>query len=75
MHPNNNFSMLMKTVKSRSSRWLAEEHRAWSGWQVGFGVLSVSADRLAAVQRYVENQRSRHTTLSFADELDHLTAL
>ena len=37
-------------------------------WQRGYGVFSVSPDRLRGVQSYVANQAEHHRDISFEDE-------
>ena len=37
-------------------------------WQIGYGALSVSLDRLHAVERYIHNQKEHHKKETFKQE-------
>jgi putative transposase len=37
-------------------------------WQKGYAAFSVSASNLSAVAKYIRNQESHHTKMSFDDE-------
>jgi putative transposase len=55
------------TIKSNSSRWANEQGHKLE-WQRGYAAFSVSASVVPAVDRYIRNQPSHHTKMSFADE-------
>ena len=54
-------------VKANSSRWM-NEHGANFAWQIGYGAFSVSKSNLAAVIRYIREQKLHHKKMSFAEE-------
>jgi putative transposase len=54
-------------VKANSSRWMSE-HQAGFAWQGGYGAFSVSASNLAAVEKYIRDQKVHHRKMSFQEE-------
>jgi len=69
--PDGSLSDLMRTVKSRSSKWL---HDTFPGlkdfaWQEGYGAFSVSKSRESAVITYIQNQPQHHQREDFRSEL------
>ncbi len=50
----------VKQFKGSSSRFISLEYDRAFEWQVGYGVFSVSDQRLDAVKAYVLNQRAHH---------------
>jgi putative transposase len=56
------------TVKSNSSKWMHEMHRAFA-WQKGYAAFSVSASNIQTVERYVNNQEAHHQKISYEDEI------
>lgn len=62
---------LMRTIKSRSSKWIHETLPALQAfaWQEGYSVFSVSKSQESAVQQYIANQAEHHQTTDFKDEL------
>ena len=67
----------MQTVKGKSSKWISAEleHMRQFGWQDGYGVFSVSKSNVPNVIDYIENQRSRHSGISFEDEFRRMLTL
>jgi putative transposase len=64
-------SNLMRTVKSRSSKWMHEafpELPAFA-WQEGYSVFSVSKSQENAVKRYIQGQAEHHQKEDFKSEL------
>ena len=64
-------SVLMRTVKARSSRWV---HDTLPGlgefaWQEGYSVFSVSKSQEEAVKKYIAGQAERHRKEDFKSEL------
>lgn len=64
-------SDLMRTVKSRSSKWI---HETWPelaefAWQEGYAAFSVSKSQEDAVRRYILGQREHHAKEAFKPEL------
>jgi REP element-mobilizing transposase RayT len=58
-------------IKSTSSRWVRQTHRALAEfhWQAGYAAFSVSQSNLDAVQEYIRNQAEHHRRQSHQDEL------
>lgn len=38
-------------------------------WQDGYGIFSVSSSKIKIVQKYIQNQKVHHSSVSFKDEL------
>jgi len=57
-------------IKSNSSKWVHEEFptSAHFGWQIGYGLFSVSESNVAAVKAYIDNQEEHRRRLTFQDE-------
>ena len=60
----------VKELKRVSSRWIKEREPKMAGfaWQGGYGVFSVSASALDAVEAYIRNQEEHHRKVTFQDE-------
>jgi REP element-mobilizing transposase RayT len=54
-------------LKANSSSWMSE-HGMNFAWQEGYGAFSVSASKLADVERYIANQEKHHRRRTFEDE-------
>jgi putative transposase len=54
-------------VKANSSRWM-NEHGIRFSWQEGYDAFSVSASKLTAVVRYIEDQERHHRKMTFENE-------
>jgi REP element-mobilizing transposase RayT len=69
--PDGAVSDLMRTVKSRSSRWVHESfpHLGAFAWQQGYSVFSVSKSQENTVATYIAGQREHHQKEDFASEL------
>ncbi|MEZ4906689.1 MAG: IS200/IS605 family transposase [Saprospiraceae bacterium] len=63
-------SQLLEDLKSNSSKWIKTLDIKMNGfyWQRGYGVFSVSKDRVDTVKRYIKNQKNHHTNITFQDE-------
>jgi REP element-mobilizing transposase RayT len=72
--PDGSVSDLMRTVKSRSSKWLHEAHPqlAAFAWQEGYSVFSVSKSQEDAVKAYIARQAEHHAKEDFKSELMRL---
>lgn len=70
LKPSVSVSDVMKSAKSKSSKWLNEtgylEHRF--EWQVGFGAFSYTQAHKDNVYGYVKKQEEHHKTINFYDE-------
>ena len=53
---------LMRTVKSRSTKWIRAEFPSLAefAWQEGYAVFSVSKSQEGTVKAYIAHQRSHH---------------
>ena len=69
--PDAALSDLMRTVKSRSSKWVHETFPALGAfaWQEGYAAFSVSKSQEPNVKRYIANQREHHAKDDFKSEL------
>ncbi len=69
--PDGALSDLMRTVKSRSSKWMHDTFPdcAAFAWQEGYSAFSVSKSQEDAVLRYIAGQTEHHKTESFESEL------
>lgn len=70
MHPTENPSDLMQSIKIQTSKWMHERHNVQNfSWQSGFGAFSYSKSFLPAVEKYISNQKKHHESVSFDDEI------
>ena len=69
--PDGSVSDLMRTVKSRSSKWVHDTFPKLSAfaWQEGYGVFSVSKSQEEAVKKYIAGQAEHHKKVDFKSEL------
>ena len=69
--PDGSVSDLMRTVKSRSSKWVHETYPnlAAFAWQEGYSVFSVSKSQEEAVKKYIAGQVEHHKKEDFQSEL------
>jgi len=69
--PDGSISDLMRTLKSRSSKWLHDEFPALRefAWQEGYSVFSVSKSQEGAVKAYIAGQHEHHKREDFKSEL------
>jgi len=72
--PDGSVSDLMRTVKSRSSKWMHETypHLAAFSWQEGYSVFSVSKSQEDALKSYIARQAEHHAKEDFKTELTRL---
>lgn len=68
--PDGSVSDLMRTVKSRSSKWIHDEFPALRefAWQEGYSVFSVSKSQEEAVKKYIAGQAEHHRKEDFKSE-------
>ena len=57
----------VSVVKANSSRWM-KEHAPKFAWQTGYGAFSVSKSNMAAVTRYIRDQKLHHRKMTFEEE-------
>ena len=72
--PDSSISDLLRTVKSRSSKWLHATYPplASFAWQEGYSAFSVSKSQEDAVKAYIAKQREHHRKEDFKSELMRL---
>ncbi len=61
---------LMRTVKTRSSKWIHETMpgaRSFA-WHPGYGAFSVSESNVEQVKQYIADQEEHHRKVSFMEE-------
>ena len=68
IRPVHSAAEIARVVKANSSRWVREKHSARFGWQVGYGVFSVSESNVAAVTAYIAEQQEHHKKQLFQEE-------
>ena len=70
-------SDLARELKRASSLWLKTQSPALAEfkWQPGFGVFSVSYDRVDTVSNYIKNQSVHHAQKTFREEFDNFAEL
>ncbi len=62
-------SDVLMDMKSGSSRWVHEELKVKKfAWQEGYGAFTVSASKIGAVKRYIDNQKEHHRSKTFQEE-------
>ena len=69
--PDEAISDLMRTVKSRSSKWIHDTYPTLApfAWQEGYSVFSVSKSQEPAVKKYIARQAEHHQRHDFKSEL------
>lgn len=69
--PDGAVSDLMRTVKSRSSKWIHDEFPSLAAfaWQEGYAAFSVSKSQEEAVRKYIATQAEHHRQEDFQSEL------
>ncbi|MCL1850076.1 MAG: transposase [Bacteroidetes bacterium] len=70
MSKNLPLSKFVEEIKRNSSRWIKTkgEHYHFFKWQGGYGAFSVSQSKVAAVEKYIENQKEHHKKETFQEE-------
>jgi putative transposase len=61
---------LVEEVKTESSKWIKTKGREFRNfhWQKGYGAFSIGQSNVAALKRYIGNQKQHHRHISFQDE-------
>ncbi len=76
-YPSNlSHSDLLRHLKHRSSEWIHNEigQREFA-WQEGYGGFTVSKSIVPKAEQYIRNQKTRHATQSYRDEVIELHRL
>jgi REP element-mobilizing transposase RayT len=61
---------LVEEVKTESSKWIktkGQEFRHFH-WQAGYGAFSIGQSNVAALKRYIREQKQHHQRITFQDE-------
>ncbi|HFE65182.1 MAG TPA: IS200/IS605 family transposase [Caldithrix sp.] len=63
-------SNLLRDIKSNSSGWVHDTfpEKSKFGWQIGYGIFSVSESNIERVIDYIENQEEHHKKRTFKEE-------
>ena len=63
-------SDVVEDLKKDSSRWIKTRGAAFGGfyWQAGFGAFSVGQSNVETTRKYIDNQKTHHTTRTFQEE-------
>jgi REP element-mobilizing transposase RayT len=75
--PNCNLSILVKDIKSNSSKWINEQKFVFGKfeWQSGFGAFTIGQSQLSTTINYIKDQEIHHKIKSFREEyIDFLKA-
>jgi putative transposase len=61
---------LVEEVKKRSSKWIKTKAIECQNfqWQTGYGAFSIGQSNVAALKRYIADQKEHHRHRSFEDE-------
>jgi len=70
MRPDQSLSDLMQDIKGSSSGWINENKflKSHFEWQSGYGAFSYSKSQVAAVIKYIHDQKIHHSQVCFLDE-------
>ena len=60
---------LISKIKTGSSKWIKSQGIDNFAWQDGYGIFSVSASKVGAVNNYILNQPEHHKKVNYKDEL------
>jgi len=63
-------SDLLEKVKKSSSKWIKTKGLAYQNfyWQNGFGAFSIGESGVAALKKYIADQKAHHLKKTFQDE-------
>jgi putative transposase len=70
--PDAPISDLMRTLKSRSTKWVKSELGKEFAWQEGYAAFSVSKSQEDVVRGYIAKQTEHHREVGFGEELVRL---
>lgn len=66
---------LLRTIKSRSTKWIQDEFTTDFAWQEGYAAFTVSESAAPTVKAYIGNQKDHHKKRDFKEELLELLRL
>jgi putative transposase len=61
---------LVEEVKTETSKWIKTKGAEFSNfhWQRGYGAFSIGQSNVAALKRYIRNQKQHHRRATFQEE-------
>ena len=61
---------VVEEVKKRSSKWAKTKGNMYRNfqWQIGYGAFSIGQSNVAALRRYIAEQKEHHRRRTFEDE-------
>jgi putative transposase len=70
----NEIGALVGDIKRSTSVWIKKQDKRFSKfyWQRGYGAFSIGQSQVAAVSRYIANQKEHHKLQAFQDEFREL---
>lgn len=76
-NPNYSIAEIVKNIKGNSSHWINQNEftRTKFAWQTGYGAFSISESMIDTVKRYIENQKTHHRKIAFAEEYEKFMVL
>lgn len=70
LHRTQSISTVVEEIKKRSSKWVKAKDASFKNfaWQAGYGAFSIGQSNVAAVKKYITNQKVHHAKKTFQDE-------
>ena len=70
MSKNLSLAKFVEEIKRNSSRWIKNKgsHYQFFRWQGGYAGYSVSQSKVSVVEKYIDQQKEHHKTITFQDE-------
>ena len=61
---------LVEEIETESSKWIKTKGREFRNfhWQRGYGAFAIGQSNVAALKRYIRNQKQHHRRVTFQDE-------
>lgn len=68
---NISLSLLIQELKKNTSKWIKAQNAKFKDfqWQDGYGAFSIGESNVAALKRYIAQQKEKHQKRSFESEL------
>lgn len=72
LSPNYSLKDIFQNIKGESSHWINQSNftNYKFAWQTGYGAYSVSESMVSKVEKYIDNQKEHHKTMSYKEEID-----
>ena len=63
-------AQVLEDVKKSSSKWIKTQGPKFRqfAWQAGYGAFSIGQSNVAAVKKYIANQKAKHAEKTFKNE-------